>query len=136
MVAGPPVDLSAFEGQPLTREVLRDATAAVMADITALLARLRDETPPEVPYDLTAARRAAREDSAPPAMPGQQDAQAPAATGEGTATAAGGGTADGGTADGGTGGATAGGATAGGPAASGPADGGTQGGTSRGAMPA
>lgn len=61
MLAGPPVDLSAFAGKPLTRDVLRDATATIMADITALLARLRDGTPPAEPFDLAAARRAARQ---------------------------------------------------------------------------
>jgi 1-acyl-sn-glycerol-3-phosphate acyltransferase len=58
MLAGPPVDLSAYRGRPIGREVLRGATAAVMADITALLARLRGEPAPAVPYDLAAARRA------------------------------------------------------------------------------
>jgi 1-acyl-sn-glycerol-3-phosphate acyltransferase len=57
IVAGPPVDLSAFEGQPLTRDVLRAATDAVTADITKLLAGLRGEQPPAEPYD-PAARRA------------------------------------------------------------------------------
>jgi hypothetical protein len=61
MLAGPPVDLSAYHGQPLGREVLRGATAAIMADITGLLARLRGEAPPAVPYDAAAARRAARQ---------------------------------------------------------------------------
>lgn len=51
IVAGHPVDLSAFEGQPLTREVLRAATDAVTADITKLLAGLRGEQPPAEPYD-------------------------------------------------------------------------------------
>jgi 1-acyl-sn-glycerol-3-phosphate acyltransferase len=51
IVAGPPVDLSAFEGQPLTRDVLRGATDAVMADVTRLLAGLRGEEPPAVPYN-------------------------------------------------------------------------------------
>jgi 1-acyl-sn-glycerol-3-phosphate acyltransferase len=58
MLAGPPVDLSAYAGQPLTRDVLRAATAAVMADITALLAQLRGEPAPAVPFDPAAARRA------------------------------------------------------------------------------
>jgi 1-acyl-sn-glycerol-3-phosphate acyltransferase len=58
ILAGPPVDLSAYEGQPLNREVLRAATAAVMADITALLAQLRGEPAPAVPFDPAAARRA------------------------------------------------------------------------------
>jgi 1-acyl-sn-glycerol-3-phosphate acyltransferase len=51
MAAGPPVDLSAFEGQRLSASTLRDATAVIMADITALLATIRQETPPAVPWD-------------------------------------------------------------------------------------
>ncbi len=58
MQAGPQVDLSAYTGQPLTRDVLRAATAAVMADITGLLAQLRGEPAPAVPFDPAAARRA------------------------------------------------------------------------------
>jgi 1-acyl-sn-glycerol-3-phosphate acyltransferase len=61
MLAGPPVDLSAYEGEPLNRDVLRAATATIMADITGLLAQLRGETPPPSPYDPAAARRAARQ---------------------------------------------------------------------------
>ena len=61
MPAGPPVDLSAYEGEPLNRDVLRAATATIMADITGLLARLRGEAPPRSPYDPAAARRAARQ---------------------------------------------------------------------------
>jgi 1-acyl-sn-glycerol-3-phosphate acyltransferase len=61
MLAGPPVDLSGFEGEPMSRDVLRAASAKVMADITGLLARLRGEAPPAVPYDPAAARRAARQ---------------------------------------------------------------------------
>ena len=58
MAAGPPVDLSAFQGLPLTATNLRNATAVVMADVTALLAGLRGETPPAVPYDPDAAGKA------------------------------------------------------------------------------
>jgi 1-acyl-sn-glycerol-3-phosphate acyltransferase len=61
MLAGPPVDLSGYEGEPLNRDVLRAATATIMADITGLLARLRGGTPPAAPYDPAAARRAARQ---------------------------------------------------------------------------
>jgi 1-acyl-sn-glycerol-3-phosphate acyltransferase len=65
IVAGPPVDLSAFAGQPLTRDVLRGATDAVMADVTKLLAGLRGEQPPAIPYDPTTHRAAeAAEDGA------------------------------------------------------------------------
>jgi 1-acyl-sn-glycerol-3-phosphate acyltransferase len=41
MVAGPPVDLSAYTGQRLGASTLRAATADIMADITALLATIR-----------------------------------------------------------------------------------------------
>jgi 1-acyl-sn-glycerol-3-phosphate acyltransferase len=51
MVAGPPVDLSAYAGQRLSASTLRAATADIMADITALLATIRRQTPPAVPYD-------------------------------------------------------------------------------------
>ena len=51
MVAGPPVDLSAYAGQRLSASTLRAATADIMADITALLATIRQEIPPAVPWD-------------------------------------------------------------------------------------
>jgi len=46
LVAGPPVDLSAWEGQPLTAPVLRTATEAIMARLRDMLAEIRGETPP------------------------------------------------------------------------------------------
>src|SRR5215475_15063225 len=55
MAAGPPVDLSAYAGQRLGASTLRAATADIMADITALLAKIRQETPPAVPWDPAAA---------------------------------------------------------------------------------
>lgn len=61
MLAGPAVDLSAYAGQPLSRDVLRAATDAIMADIARLLARLRGEPAPAVPYDPAAARRARKD---------------------------------------------------------------------------
>jgi 1-acyl-sn-glycerol-3-phosphate acyltransferase len=61
MLAGPPVDLSGYEGEPLSRDVLRAATSTIMTDITGLLARLRGGTPPETPYHPAVARRAARQ---------------------------------------------------------------------------
>jgi 1-acyl-sn-glycerol-3-phosphate acyltransferase len=53
-VAGPPVDLSAYAGRRLSASTLRAATAAIMADITALLAKIRQQTPPAVPWDPSA----------------------------------------------------------------------------------
>jgi 1-acyl-sn-glycerol-3-phosphate acyltransferase len=71
MIAGPPVDLSAYAGQRLSASVLRAATADIMADITALLAKIRQETPPAVPYDPAAADQlsAARTGSGAPVQP-------------------------------------------------------------------
>jgi 1-acyl-sn-glycerol-3-phosphate acyltransferase len=65
MLAGPPVDLSDYAGKPLTRDVLRGATDAIMADIAALLAELRGGHPPAAAYDPVAARRATETQSAP-----------------------------------------------------------------------
>ena len=57
MVAGPPVDLSAYDGKPLTATNLTAATADIMAEITALLATIRDGKPPAEPYDTRKARK-------------------------------------------------------------------------------
>src|SRR6185295_16929486 len=59
MAAGPPVDLSAYAGQRLGASTLRAATADIMADITTLLAKIRQETPPAAPWDLEAGGRVA-----------------------------------------------------------------------------
>jgi len=64
MVAGPPVDLSAYAGQRLGASTLQAATADIMADITALLATIRQETPPAVPWDPDAGGRPAELDRA------------------------------------------------------------------------
>jgi 1-acyl-sn-glycerol-3-phosphate acyltransferase len=56
VAAGPPVDLSAFEGRPLTAALLREATEVIMRDITGLLAGLRGETPPARPFNPAAGR--------------------------------------------------------------------------------
>lgn len=44
--AGKPVDLSPFEGQPLTNDLLQKATMVIMSAIVAELGVLRDATPP------------------------------------------------------------------------------------------
>jgi 1-acyl-sn-glycerol-3-phosphate acyltransferase len=48
---GDPVDLSAFEGRGLDPATLNEATAVLMAAITALLADLRGEPAPAEPWD-------------------------------------------------------------------------------------
>ncbi|MDE3721637.1 lysophospholipid acyltransferase family protein [Nocardiopsis sp. N85] len=60
-LAGPPVDLDRFKGEPLTASVLKEATDVIMDDITALQAKIRGEEPPAVRYDLKRARLEAAE---------------------------------------------------------------------------
>jgi 1-acyl-sn-glycerol-3-phosphate acyltransferase len=60
VVAGPPVDLSRYEGRPLDAETLTAATADIMNAIAGLLGELRGETPPAKLYDHREAVRAAR----------------------------------------------------------------------------
>ncbi|KOG89768.1 lysophospholipid acyltransferase family protein [Streptomyces varsoviensis] len=60
VLAGPPVDLSAYYGQEPTAEVLRQATDTIMAAITELLAELRQEPAPAELYDHKRARAEAR----------------------------------------------------------------------------
>lgn len=47
---GEPVDLDDLRGLPLDSEVMREATARLIAAITALLADIRGEEPPPEPY--------------------------------------------------------------------------------------
>jgi 1-acyl-sn-glycerol-3-phosphate acyltransferase len=51
VLAGPPVDLSAYAGRPQDAELLREVTEVIMARITYLLVELRGGRPPAVPYD-------------------------------------------------------------------------------------
>ncbi|MFC4533629.1 lysophospholipid acyltransferase family protein [Sphaerisporangium dianthi] len=51
VIAGPPVDLSKYAGQPMRSQVLKDATADIMTAITAQLAELRGEKAPDTPFD-------------------------------------------------------------------------------------
>ena len=49
--AGPPVDLSPWEGKPLDAAVLGEATEAIVAAITGLLERIRGEQAPPERWD-------------------------------------------------------------------------------------
>jgi 1-acyl-sn-glycerol-3-phosphate acyltransferase len=51
VVAGDPVDLDDLRSKPLSQEVLREATERIMNEVTALLADIRQETPPAVRFD-------------------------------------------------------------------------------------
>jgi 1-acyl-sn-glycerol-3-phosphate acyltransferase len=62
VIAGPPVDLSKYEGKPLDAATLTAATTDIMRAIADLLGEIRGETPPEKLYDHREAVRAARGD--------------------------------------------------------------------------
>ncbi len=58
VAAGPAVDLSRYQGQELTPQVLRAATEDIMAAITEVLAGIRGEQPPAERYDMRTASHA------------------------------------------------------------------------------
>ncbi len=60
IIAGPPVDLSAFAGQQPASQVLRAMTQKIMTDVTVLVGQLRGETPPAEPFHPVVAGRAPR----------------------------------------------------------------------------
>lgn len=60
VIAGPPVDLSEFTGLPLDNQTLRAATDKIMAEVSALVGKLRGEDPPAEPYHPAVARRKQR----------------------------------------------------------------------------
>lgn len=62
VLAGPPVDLSEFAGRPLDTPTMRAATDKIMADVAALLGKLRGQDPPAEPYHPAVARRKLRAD--------------------------------------------------------------------------
>jgi 1-acyl-sn-glycerol-3-phosphate acyltransferase len=62
MIAGPPVDLTEFAGRPLDNPTLREATDKIMADVAALVGKIRGEVPPAEPYHPAIARRRQRAD--------------------------------------------------------------------------
>jgi 1-acyl-sn-glycerol-3-phosphate acyltransferase len=96
LLAGPPVDLSEFEGRPLDNRTLRAATDKIMADVAGLVGKLRGEDPPPEPYRPAVARRKQRaelrklaeqqENGAPP--PGADGDAASQETGAATGDAA------------------------------------------------
>jgi 1-acyl-sn-glycerol-3-phosphate acyltransferase len=78
LVAGPPVDLSEFRGQPITNAVLRAATDKVMMDVANLLGGLRGEQPPTEFFHPAVARRKLRQDLRALQEAGQTGASQPA----------------------------------------------------------
>ncbi|MDH6137030.1 1-acyl-sn-glycerol-3-phosphate acyltransferase [Kitasatospora sp. MAA4] len=58
VVAGPPVDLSRYQGQEITAQVLREATEDIMTAITDVLAGIRGEQPPAERFDMRRASQA------------------------------------------------------------------------------
>lgn len=70
-VAGKPVDLSAWAGQFTSARALRAATDAIMGEVTALVAELRGEEPPALPYNPNLSARTDRGSS--PSAPAAPD---------------------------------------------------------------
>ncbi|MFI1093071.1 lysophospholipid acyltransferase family protein [Streptomyces sp. NPDC020917] len=68
VLAGPPVDLSAFYGKEPTSEVLREVTEAIMEAVKDLLAELRGEPAPAGLYDPRTRRRVTLSGAAPAAV--------------------------------------------------------------------
>lgn len=60
VIAGPPVDLSAYAGQPVNSATLTAATADIMRAIADLLGELRGEKAPATLYDHRTAMKAKR----------------------------------------------------------------------------
>ncbi len=87
VLAGPPVDLSEFDGQPLNSQTLRAATDKIMTAVAGLLGELRGETPPAEFYHPAVARRQLRQE-----LRALQEAAVPDTAGEvGQSAAQGGG---------------------------------------------
>ena len=66
VLAGPPVDLTAYVDKPVTAQLLREATTTIMRSVAELLEQLRGEPAPAEFYDAeaaTASLSAQREDA-------------------------------------------------------------------------
>jgi 1-acyl-sn-glycerol-3-phosphate acyltransferase len=74
VTAGPPVDLSRWQGAVPTRDVLDEMTDAILLEIRDLLAGLRGETPPPELFQ--------REDRNPPPEPADDVAPGPVTDGD------------------------------------------------------
>jgi 1-acyl-sn-glycerol-3-phosphate acyltransferase len=59
--AGKPVDLSAFQGKPITNQLLHEATEVIMRALAETLGELRGETPPAELFDLRKSRHEEKE---------------------------------------------------------------------------
>jgi 1-acyl-sn-glycerol-3-phosphate acyltransferase len=57
VLAGPAVDLSAFQGRPMTTELLRAATDVIMHRVAEQLAELRGGEPPAEFFDMSTPRK-------------------------------------------------------------------------------
>jgi hypothetical protein len=79
-VAGPPVDLSQWADQRMSASTLRAATAAIMKEVTAIVAQLRGEEPPAIPFD---PNLASRTDGIAPPAPSPPPAEVASADGAG-----------------------------------------------------
>jgi 1-acyl-sn-glycerol-3-phosphate acyltransferase len=61
ILTGPPIDLSAYAGKPLTAELLHAATDTIMRRIADQLAELRGEPAPAEFYDMKSGTNVVKE---------------------------------------------------------------------------
>ncbi|PKQ26315.1 MAG: 1-acyl-sn-glycerol-3-phosphate acyltransferase [Actinobacteria bacterium HGW-Actinobacteria-4] len=52
VIAGPPIDLDEFRGQPIDNKVLRGATDRIMATLTTMVEDIRGESAPAEPFNM------------------------------------------------------------------------------------
>ena len=83
VIAGPPIDLSAYQGKPLTKSTLRQASDDIMTTIARLLGELRGEEPPKQLYDHHKVLEERRRAAAAGAEAGAADGNGVAAANEG-----------------------------------------------------
>ncbi|WP_062211749.1 lysophospholipid acyltransferase family protein [Demequina oxidasica] len=57
VIAGPPVDLDEFRGQPIDSVLLRAATNKIMATLTSMLEDIRGESAPAEPFNMRDRKR-------------------------------------------------------------------------------
>ena len=77
VVAGPPIDLSAYRGRPVDARLVMEVSTVIQAAVRDLLAKVRDETPPAEFYDQKKAARLQARAEAAAAVDVVDDAAAP-----------------------------------------------------------
>jgi hypothetical protein len=78
VVLGPEIDLSEFQGKPLTRTTMDACTRKIMDEVTRMVADMRGEQAPAEPFDPDAAPAAVTAPEAPGTSVVDDSAERPA----------------------------------------------------------